>query len=80
MTKKERENLIHNTKTVAYYSGWGGLEIKDIEHGIDDYIIFVSGTFYGRPAAHRSLIHYETAIPYFNYNGHRIRFDECLRV
>lgn len=35
MTKKE---YCMNHESIAYYSGLNGLEIKGIEHGIEDYI------------------------------------------
>lgn len=41
MTKKD----ILKTETIAYYSGFNGLEIKGIEHGIDDYVLCVSGAW-----------------------------------
>lgn len=32
--------------TIAYWSGLDGLEIKDIEYGINDYALCVSGAWY----------------------------------
>lgn len=43
MSKKE----IYTGKSIAYYSGFNGLEIKHIEYGIDDYLYCVSGCWYG---------------------------------
>lgn len=40
-------------ESVAYYSGFNGLEIKGIEYGIDDYLYCVSGCWYGGKAAQR---------------------------
>ena len=38
----KREQCLNND-TIAYYYGLGGVEIKYIEYGIDDYIYCVSG-------------------------------------
>lgn len=47
MTKKD----ILKMETIAYYSGFNGLEIKDIEYGIDDHVLCVSGAWYGKAKA-----------------------------
>lgn len=36
MTKKD----ILEMETTAYYSGFNGLEIKGIEYGIDDHVLY----------------------------------------
>ncbi len=38
-----RKKDIINMESIAYYSGFSGLEIKHIKYGIDDYIYCVSG-------------------------------------
>lgn len=58
MNKRE---YCESRESVAYYSGLNGLEIKGIEYGIDDFIYFVSGCWYGGKAArrfHRCKIYY----------------------
>ena len=76
-----RQQTIDNMKTVAYFSGYGGIEIKSIEYGIEDHVIFMAGTFAGKRSAHRARIYYPASgRAYFNYLGSRIHFDECLRV
>ena len=42
MNKRE---YCENRKTIAYYSGLNGLEIKGIEHGGHDYVYCVSGAW-----------------------------------
>lgn len=44
MTKKE---YCKNKKSIAYYSGLNGLEIKGIEYGINDFIYCISNCWYG---------------------------------
>ena len=74
MSKKE---ICANVQTIGVYEmGLFGIEIKQVENDINDYVVF---TDY-KGAAHRAIIHYETERAYFNFMGHRIHLDECLRV
>lgn len=52
MNKRE---YCESRKSVAYYSGLNGLEIKGIEYGINDFVYCVSGCWYGGKAARRVL-------------------------
>lgn len=76
MTKKD----ILKMETIAYYSGFNGLEIKDIEHGIDDHVLCVSGAWNGKPKPHRLKIYYTSENAYIKLNGEKIRLDECIRM
>ena len=76
MTKKD----ILQMKTIAYYSGFNGLETKDIEHGIDDYVLCVSGAWCGKPKPHRLKVYYTSASAYIKLHGYRIPLDECIRT
>jgi hypothetical protein len=67
-------------KSVGYYSGFGGLEVKKIEYGIEDYCIFAVGAWTGKPEIHKSKIYYETDVPYIKYRGTRVKFDEIIRM
>ena len=77
---KKAEKLKYLEKEyIGYYSGYSGIEIKDIQYGIEDYIIFVAGAWYGKKSVHKSKVHYGKR-DYFKYNGNRIYLDECLRA
>lgn len=76
MRKVEKLEVL-NMETRAYYSGCGGIEIKDIEHGIETYVVFVAGAWTSQPTAHKAKVYY-TAEPYFRYNGYTIKLDECI--
>ena len=79
MTKSEKKAILKKS-ALAYYSGWNGIEIKGIENGIEDYVIYVSGAWYGKKSVHRSVI--KTTMSgnmYFICNGHRIPLNECIR-
>ena len=82
MNKRE---YCKNRETVAYYSGLGGVEIKGIEYGINDYVYCVSDC-YGEAAArrfHRCKIYYpanEKDSAFFRVHGYKIPFDECIKI
>ena len=76
MTKKD----ILKMETIAYYSGFNGLEIKGIEYGIDDYVLCVSGAWNGKPKLHRLKIYYTSENAYIKLSGYRIPLDECIRT
>lgn len=79
VTSKTRK--IDAKKTIAYASMLNGVEIKDIEHGIEDYVICISNAWYDRKdmKSHRVKIYYGDR-PYFIIRGTRVYLDECLRV
>lgn len=79
MTKQEKQYYL-NKEYQAYYSGFSGIEIKEIQYGIDDHIIFVAGAWCSKKSVHRSKVNYTQAgRGYFLYNGSRIPLDECIR-
>lgn len=73
------KNNIDNMPSISYFSGFGGLEIKKIEYGIEDYVLYVSGAWVGIRKPHRKKIYYSNQ-PYFIHNGARIHFCECIRI
>ena len=78
MNKRE---YCESSKSIAYYSGLGGVEIKGVEHGVSDYIYFVSGAWYGRKAFHRCKIYYPAnGAPFFRAYGCKIPLDYCIRM
>lgn len=75
-----KKSEIINARPVAYYSGFGGIEIKSVEYGIDDYIIYVAGAWCSARSAHKSKIYYTmSGSPYFKYKGVRIHLEDCVR-
>lgn len=77
MTKKE---ICLNNKSFAYYSGFGGLEFKHIEYGINDYIYCVSNAWTGKPAYHKLKVYYGNNGDYVMLHGTKIPMDECIRM
>lgn len=77
MTKKE---YCAGRPTVAYYSGFGGLEIKHIEYGIDDHVYLVAGAWNGKKSYHRLKICYGAKSVYIRLYGHRCLLSEFIRA
>lgn len=75
MTKKE---ICASNPTIGfYYDGLAGLEIKYIEHDVDDYVYYIAR--YGEESYHKSKL-YHGDRPYFKFYGRKIYFDEILRA
>ena len=78
-----KKSEIINMKTVGYYSGFGGIEIKFVEYGvygIDDYIIYVAGAWCSARSVHRCKVYFTmSGSPYFKYKGVRIHLEDCVR-
>lgn len=85
MNKKE---YCMTHESVAYYSGLGGLEIKGIEHGVNDFVYCVSGCWGGSwcnwknvKRLHRCKIQYtQNGAAFFRVHGYKIPLDECIRM
>lgn len=77
LTKKE---ICMNEKSIAYYSGFSGIEIKKIEYGVEDYVYFVAGAWCSKESYHKAKIYYNENHDYFMYQGSKIRLDECIRM
>ena len=74
MTKSEKQNYL-NKNTIGYWCDWRGIELKDIEYGINDYAIIVIQ----EKSVHRVKIYYGIR-EHIRIRGRRLYFDECLRV
>lgn len=76
-----KKSDILKMKSVAYYSGLSGLEIKKIEHGIEDYVLCVSGAWCSKKQAHKVKVNYTTrGDAYIRVHGYRIPLNECIRM
>ena len=78
MTKKE---ICNNNNTIAYFSGYGGIELKEIEYGIDDYIYCVNCAWSSKKSYHKLKVKYTlSGNAYIVLNGARIPLNECIRT
>ena len=80
MSKHAVKRTCENRTTIAYYSGLGGLEIKHIEFGIEDYIYLVAGAWSGKRTYHRLKLHYGTKNCYVRFRGCRYKLSENCYV
>ena len=79
MTKQEKITILEKP-SFAYYSGFGGIEIKDIEYSIDDHIIFVANAWYGVKTVHKAKIYYSnTDNDYFRFKNHTKRISKITK-
>lgn len=77
-TKKE---VCKENESFAYYSGFGGLELKHIEYGIDDYIYCVSGAWTSKKSYHKLKVHYgNNGDSFIKLHGYKVPLNECIRM
>lgn len=81
MTKEEKK-VYEGKRPIAVYclSNWGGIEIIDIIHSVDDYVVYRFN--FGEPQELRTAkIRYGVNHSSFRTSaGYSIRLDECERV
>lgn len=78
MTKKK---ICLENESFAYYSGFGGLEFKKIEYGIEDYMYCVSGVWSGKPEYHKLKIYYQNDDNYYiKLHGIKVPFNDCISM
>lgn len=77
MTKRE---YCQGRESIAYYSGFSGLEIKGIEYGINDFLYCVSGAWGGKKAFHRLKIHHDNNGGFVRLHGYKIPLAECIKM
>lgn len=66
---------------VAYYSGFGGLEVYGIVYDIDDTVLFTLNAWHGRVSYHSARVRYNAhGDAYFLAAGQRVYLRECLRI
>ena len=76
---------IESLPTVAYWSAVGGVEVKKIEHGIEDYVVCVSNAWTKHSSVHRLRVRYTQSKikdprPYIMIHGYMLYLDECIRT
>lgn len=80
MTKRE---YCETHESIAYYSGFNGLEIKGVEYGTEDYVYCISGAWSGKKAYHRCKVYYsasENVSPFIKLHGYVVPLHECVRM
>lgn len=77
MTKRE---ICDEHRTVAYYSGLGGLEVRHISYGINDFIYLIAGACSNKKSYHKLKIHYGHKYAYIKLHGYRCRLSDFIKV
>ena len=78
-----RKASIMGMKSIAYYSGFSGLEIKHIEYGINDYLYCVSGAWGAKSQQkpHKLKINYDIhGGAFVRLHGYKVPLNECIRM
>ena len=78
--KKAEKKVILDAACIAYYSGFGGIEIKEIQYSFDDFVLFVSGAWTSQKSAHKCKIYYNSENPFFRYHNYKISLSDCIRA
>ena len=79
------KHQIDEMPTIGYWSTLGGVEVKKVEHDIDDYVICKVGAWQGNPTYHRVKINYTNVKhieprAYVVIRWERLFLDECIRA
>lgn len=77
MSKKE---ICLSNESFGYYSGFGGVEFRKIEYGINDYIYCVSGAWTKDKSYHKCKVYYGNNDTYIKLHGYKISFNEVIRM
>ena len=77
MTKKD---YCTDRPTIAYYSGLGGVEVRHISYGINDFIYLIAGAWSNSKSYHKLKIHYGNKYAYIKLYGYRCRLSDFIKV
>ena len=77
MTKRE---IYKSHEPIAYYSGLGGLEVRHIGCGINDYLYLIADAWNGKKSYHKCKIHYGRNSNYITLHGCRYKLSDFMRV
>ena len=85
MGKKTRKQIMDKLLTIADWSDLGGVEVKHIEFGPDDYIWCISGAWTGKVSCHRAKIYYPSTTlkeprPYIRIGSTKLYIDQFIRA
>lgn len=73
-------NELREVKTLGYWSALGGVEVKDIQYGIEDYVVCLANAWNGKASAHRVKVNYAGNRSFIRVHNTRLYMDECIRA
>jgi len=75
--KTTRLDYYKSKKTIGYWSfGLTGLEVKEIIHDVDDYIVGI----YNNTSVHKLKVYNNEKGSYVNFNKSKLYMNDCMRV
>ena len=77
MTKKE---LCQNCLSIAYYSGFNGLEVKCITNGIHDELYAVSNAWSNNKQYHKLRIYQNKNGTYIRLHGYTCYLHDFIKI
>lgn len=79
MNRTEKQHYL-DAPCIGYWSEYGGIELKEITYGINDYAVVVANAWSGNRNVHRVAIHYKEDDAYIIVGHRRYHFNECIRT
>lgn len=81
LTKEETQAILELPTIATYnYGFYEGVEIKRIDYGIDDYVIYTTRHGNDKPRIHKVKIRYDRdSQAYIFVDDWKIYLNECLR-
>lgn len=78
MTAVEKKAYIEQS-ALGYWSALGGLEVKDYQYGIEDYVVVVANAWYGKKSVHRVRVRIApNGDNFILLFGQRFMFMDCI--
>lgn len=77
MTKRE---ICDEHPTFAYYSGCGGLEVRFIEYGVNDFMYLIAGQWSSKKSYHKLKIRSVNKYDYIVFRGCRCRLSDFIKL
>lgn len=77
MNKRE---ICEKNRSFAYISALGGVELKEFEYGINDYVYCVSNAWHGKKRYHKVRINYGLEDSYIIIHGYRLKLSEAIKM
>lgn len=79
MTRQEKLSALAKP-TIAYWTDLGGVEVKEIVHDLDDYLVCVTNSQSNNPNVHRVRVNGEGKLVYVRIHDTRLYLCDCMRA
>lgn len=75
-----KNKICSEYKTIGYWYEFGGVELKHIDFGIEDYAYVSSQIMTNMPKNHKCKVYTGAKGAYIVLHGRRLYFSACIRV